>query len=415
MNGPSTSRSSAPTTGMLTAFVTRPPSSAATTCSATITPARSCASVGRGGEVRRHDDAVELRAARPSTARRRRRRARRRRPCRSAAPRRAPASSTSSPRAAFTIRTPSRIRAIASRVDEAARLVGQRQVEREEVGGREDRVRVVGVLDAELAEALGRDERVVADDAHAEAERATRDLPADPAEAEHAERLVGELDPAPARPLPPALLQRRVRLRDVARERDEQADRVLGGGDDGRVGRVRDDDPAPRRGVDVDVVDPDSGAADHLQPLGALDQLRGQLRRRADDDRVVARRSISSSGESPSTSTSKRERSSSMPGLRDRLPDENSSRPDARRRRTPRAPASRRRRARSAPRARRARARPRRARSRCRTRRTSRCGRSGRSRPSAAPWPPAIVTPWRSRSASVSSRDVEPVGHARRR
>ena len=83
------------------------------------------------------------------------------------------------------------------------------------------------------------------------------------------------------------LLQRGVGLRDVARERDDQADRLLGGGDDGRVGRVRDDDPAPGGGVDVDVVDPDPGAADHLQAVGLLDQVGGQLRRRADDDRVV--------------------------------------------------------------------------------------------------------------------------------
>ena len=142
-------------------------------------------------------------------------------------------------------------------------------------------------LDARLAEAVVADERVVADDAHAEPERAARDLLADPAEAEHGERLAGELDAAPARALPGALLQRGVRLRDVAREGDEEADRLLGRGDDGRVGRVRDDDPAPGRRVDVDVVDADPGAADHLQPVGALDQLGGQLRRRADDDRVV--------------------------------------------------------------------------------------------------------------------------------
>ena len=122
-------------------------------------------------------------------------------------------------------------------------------MQRQEVGGREDLLRGLGVLDAELAEALRRDERVVADDAHPEPERAARDLAADPAEAEHTERLVGELDPAPARPLPPSLLQRRVRLRDVAGERDEQPDRVLGGGDDGRVGRVRDDDAAAGRGA----------------------------------------------------------------------------------------------------------------------------------------------------------------------
>src|SRR5207244_11906502 len=35
------------------------------------------------------------------------------------------------------------------------------------------------------------------------------------------------------------------------------------------------------------VVDADAGPADHLQPLAALDQIRRQLRCRADHDRVV--------------------------------------------------------------------------------------------------------------------------------
>ena len=63
---------------------------------------------------------------------------------------------------------------------------------------------------------------------------------------------------------------------------------MLGGGDDRRLRRVRDDDPAPRRRLDVDVVDADARAADHLQALGPLDQIGGELRRGADDDRVVA-------------------------------------------------------------------------------------------------------------------------------
>src|SRR5581483_7665400 len=117
---------------------------------------------------------------------------------------------------------------------------------------------------------------------------AARHLLADPAEAEHAERLAGELDAAPARPLPAALLEGRVRLWDVPGEGDEQADRLLGRRHDGRLGGVRDDDPSPGRGGDVDVVDADAGAADRLQALPALDQLGRQLRRRADDDRVVA-------------------------------------------------------------------------------------------------------------------------------
>ncbi len=125
------------------------------------------------------------------------------------------------------------------------------------------------------------------DDAHAQADRAPGDLLPDPAEAEHAERLPVELDPAVRRALPAPLLQRGVRLRDVTGEGDEEPDRVLGRRDDRRLGRVRDDDAPPGRGLDVDVVDPDAGAADHLQPVGALEELGGQLRRRANDDRVV--------------------------------------------------------------------------------------------------------------------------------
>ena len=69
----------------------------------------------------------------------------------------------------------------------------------------------------------------------------------------------------------------RVRLRDVAREREHQRHGVLGGGDDVRLRRVGDDDAALGRRLDVDVVDADAGAADHLQVVGAVDQVGGQL------------------------------------------------------------------------------------------------------------------------------------------
>ena len=62
---------------------------------------------------------------------------------------------------------------------------------------------------------------------------------------------------------------------------------MLGRGDDRRLGRVGDDDASPRRRLDVDVVDPDPGSPDHLQPVGSSDQVGVELRRRADDDRVV--------------------------------------------------------------------------------------------------------------------------------
>ena len=81
--------------------------------------------------------------------------------------------------------------------------------------------------------------------------------------------------------------QRRVRLRHVAGERQQQRHRVLGGGDDVRLRRVGDDDAAAGGGGDVDVVDADAGAADGLEVVGLLEQLRGQLGRRADQDAVV--------------------------------------------------------------------------------------------------------------------------------
>ncbi len=98
---------------MLTAFVTRPPSSAATTCSATITPARSCASsveaarcgvtttFGAASSGPEYGSAEKTSIAAPATL-----------PDSSAAI--SAGSSTSSPRAAFTMRTPSFIRPIAA-------------------------------------------------------------------------------------------------------------------------------------------------------------------------------------------------------------------------------------------------------------------------------------------------------------
>ena len=172
-------------------------------------------------------------------------------------------------------------------IDRALRLRREREVEGEEVGLGQGVLLGLRALDAELAEPLLGDEGVVADDTHLQARRTAGDLLPDPAEAEHDEGLVRQLEPAVAGALPAPVLERRVGLRDVAREREQQADRVLGGRDDGRFRSVRDHDPAAGRRLDVDVVHAHPGAADHLEPVGPLDQVGGQLRRRADDDRVV--------------------------------------------------------------------------------------------------------------------------------
>src|SRR5215210_382820 len=75
-------------------------------------------------------------------------------------------------------------------------------------------------------------------------------------------------------------------LRDVPAEGEHQADGVLRGGDRIRLGGVGDHDPALGRGVDVDVVDAGPGSADHLESLGSLDQVGGELGRRANQDAV---------------------------------------------------------------------------------------------------------------------------------
>ena len=243
--------------------------------------------VGRGGEVRGDDDLVELeqrarvRLGREDVERR---------------ARELPGPDRLGQRLLVDERSARRVdepRAVAHQgdcvpIDEAACLVRQRRVERHDVGRCEQLVERLHLLDAEVAEPVAPDEGVEGDDVHRKPERAPCDLLPDPAEPDDAERLPGELDPAVARPLPAALLERGVRLGDVAGERDDQADRLLRRGDDRRLGRVRDDDATPCRRLHVDVVDPDAGPSDHLQAGSPLDDLARQLRRRADHDRVVA-------------------------------------------------------------------------------------------------------------------------------
>jgi hypothetical protein len=69
-------------------------------------------------------------------------------------------------------------------------------MQRDEVGFGVDVPGRVDGLDAELAEPLGRDIRVVGDDPHPKPECAACDLLPDPPEAEHAQRLPRELDAA---------------------------------------------------------------------------------------------------------------------------------------------------------------------------------------------------------------------------
>ncbi len=170
------------------------------------------------------------------------------------------------------MRTPRFILASAA-VDDVARRVGQRRVQGDEIGAGEQFVERYP-LDPELDRPFGRQERVVGDHLHLEALRPVGDDRADIAAADDAERLAAELDPHEARLFPFAGLGRAVGGGDLAGQRKHHRDRVLGGGDRVAVGRVHDDDAALGRRRDIDIVDADPGAADHLEGVGGGDAAR---------------------------------------------------------------------------------------------------------------------------------------------
>ena len=171
--------------------------------------------------------------------------------------------------------------------DEADRLGGLREVDRDEVALGEQLVEG-DEAGAELAGALHGDVGVVGEDLDAEALEPLGDELADAAEADDADLLLEELDPAVLAALPGAVLQRLVGRGDVARAGEEQPDGELGGGGDVRGGGVDDHDAGLGGGLDVDVVEPDTRAGDDLEVLRGTDGLGVHLRGGADEHRVDA-------------------------------------------------------------------------------------------------------------------------------
>ena len=121
---------------------------------------------------------------------------------------------------------------------------------------------------------------------HAERRQPLRDEHADPAEADDADGLLVQLDAGVLRPLPLAVLQRGVGRADVPGGGEHQRDGELGGGDDVGGRRVDDHDAGLGRGLDVDVVEADTGAGDDLEPPGRGQRLGVDLGRGAHQDRV---------------------------------------------------------------------------------------------------------------------------------
>jgi hypothetical protein len=143
------------------------------------------------------------------------------------------------------------------------------------------------LLHAHLDGALRRQERVIGSDLHLEAQRAAGNDRSDIARANEAQRLAGELDAHEAVLLPLAGLGRGIGLGQLAGEREHQRDRMLGGRD--RIAeRCVHHDHALGTGIgNIDIVDADAGAADHLQVGGSVQYLLGHLGRGADGKAII--------------------------------------------------------------------------------------------------------------------------------
>ena len=136
----------------------------------------------------------------------------------------------------------------------------------------------------ELGEGVIRDVRVVGDDLHPEGLGPPRDLRADQAGADEAERLAEELGALELLLEKAPLLEAGVPLDEAARDGEHERHRELRHGDRGRARRVLHVDPALAAGLDVDVVEADAAPDHELQVRRPVQELARHLRLRAHED-----------------------------------------------------------------------------------------------------------------------------------
>ena len=163
---------------------------------------------------------------------------------------------------------------------------------------------------------------------HLEPARAARDLLADAPEAENAERLPRELEPAVARALPAAVLERRVCLRGCS-ARARAAGRSVCSAAEMTVDSGAFATTIPRRvaASTSTLSTPTPARPITFSRSALLDQIgASSFVAERITIAVVARRSSPRESPFASTSTSKRSRKQLEPGLGDRLADQDSSR-----------------------------------------------------------------------------------------
>src|SRR5208283_1351200 len=173
-------------------------------------------------------------------------------------------------------------------VYETPRVVGQGRVDGDEIGARKKLIEA-DQLNAHAPGGFSRQDRIIANHFHLEPKRAVGDDPADVTEADYAERFVAYLGAGEFAALPFAGSQRGVGGWNMPRQRQHHGDRVLRGRDAVAGRAVHHDDSAARCRFDIDVVDADARAPDHLERRGGIDYFAGDARAAANQQRVVGR------------------------------------------------------------------------------------------------------------------------------
>ncbi len=159
-------------------------------------------------------------------------------------------------------------------------------MQRDEIGTRQKLVQL-HLLRTEILRALRCEEGIEGHDLHAKAKRTVHDNRTDIAAPDDAEHLAGDFNAHEAVLFPLRSAGRSVGFRQLASQRHHHGNGVLSSGDRVTEGRVHHDDALGGRRRDIDIVDPDPGAPDHLEIGRRRNDLLSHLGRRADRQPVI--------------------------------------------------------------------------------------------------------------------------------
>ena len=124
-----------------------------------------------------------------------------------------------------------------------------------------------------LTSAFFRNKWIVRNEAHTECQCALRDQLANATKADDAEGLVSEFDTFPLAAFPATGLECRVRLGHIARTGHEQSHGVLGCRNDVALWSIDNHDATSGGCLNINVVEPNTGAADHDEFISELQSL----------------------------------------------------------------------------------------------------------------------------------------------